>query len=110
MHNCLNPRRTNTYEISETDEQTDLPQKLQKRNTRQYQELTDSTDAWWRSPLTCEDKKLPEEEKVPQVFHQLDIHTNLIHLVEGTIEIIGELDDRLGDIQSDLEEIVERLK
>ena len=51
MHNCLNKRRSNTYEISQTDEQTDLPQKLQKGNQGKYQELTDSTDAWWRSPV-----------------------------------------------------------
>jgi len=54
MHNCLNKRRSNTYEISQTYEQTDFPEKLQERNTRQHQELTDSTDAWWRSPLKCE--------------------------------------------------------
>jgi len=51
MHNCLNKRRSNTYEISQTYEQTDLPEKLQERNKSQHQELTDSTDAWWRSPL-----------------------------------------------------------
>ena len=84
MRNCLNSRRSNTYEIPETDEQTDLPEKLQERNPGQHEEPTHSPDARGWATLTVEVQELQE--------------------------IIGELDDRLGDIQSDLEEIVERLK
>jgi len=84
MLNCLNKRRSNTYEISQTYEQTDLPEKLQERYPGEHQELTHSPDARGWASLTVEVQELQQ--------------------------IITELDDRLGDIQSDLEEIVEKIK
>ena len=62
MKHCLNKR---DHHETSFDEQEDLPKKLQTGYKGQFQELTDSTDAWWRSPVGPETKfvkvSIPEE-------------------------------------------------
>ena len=62
MHECLNKRRGKTHETS-LNEQTDLPEKLQTRNTRKQEKLKNSSDERRRTPLEIFLKQDPSNKE-----------------------------------------------